>query len=73
MPLYLHECPACRKEYELPYGMHAPVPPCPKCHGPMKRLIAGRGVFHLKGVGWSDCGYDCTESTQYDPKDFQDD
>ncbi|HJK96366.1 MAG TPA: zinc ribbon domain-containing protein [Polyangiaceae bacterium LLY-WYZ-14_1] len=41
MPTYAYHCGACDREFERAHRMSDPKPPCPKCGGEVKRLIAG--------------------------------
>jgi predicted nucleic acid-binding Zn ribbon protein len=72
MPTYLYKCETCGREIEEEHGINddphteishisciAPTQehPCLKCTGPMKRLIAGKTSFSLKGTGWTAKSY----------------
>jgi putative FmdB family regulatory protein len=45
MPLYEYECAPCLTIYEVPQRMSdPPLETCPKCHGPVARLISAPNV-----------------------------
>jgi putative FmdB family regulatory protein len=54
MPCYLHECKACKHQWEETYSIHAEVPNvCPECkvEGQVKRLISGGGSVKVELTG----------------------
>lgn len=52
MPIYEYRCQDCSQEFErMQRFSDPPVDTCPKCSGPVQRLIS-RSAFHLKGGGW---------------------
>ena len=52
MPIYEYRCQDCSQEFErMQRFSDPPVDTCPKCSGPVQRLIS-RSAFHLKGSGW---------------------
>jgi putative FmdB family regulatory protein len=52
MPIYEYRCQDCSQEFERMQRFSDPaVDTCPKCSGPVQRLIS-RSAFHLKGGGW---------------------
>jgi len=53
MPTYVYRCDQCRHEFEALQSIReAPRTICPKCNGPVRRLI-GTGVgFIFKGSGF---------------------
>lgn len=57
MPLYEYECKSCNNTFELRQKFSdAPASECPKCGGPVEKLISQSG-FSLKGGGWYGDGY----------------
>lgn len=52
MPLYEYQCQQCGNRFELIRKFSdPPVETCPKCGGPVEKLIAAP-AFQLKGTGW---------------------
>ena len=52
MALYEYRCGKCKREFELEQRItDQPKRFCPKCDGPVTRLIS-RSTFVLKGGGW---------------------
>jgi putative FmdB family regulatory protein len=52
MPVYEYECKKCHQVTEaLQKFSDAPLTECPKCAGPLRKLIS-QSAFHLKGSGW---------------------
>jgi putative FmdB family regulatory protein len=49
--LYDYECTACASRFEEIVKIDAPMPPCPTCGGPAKKLVSAVS-FALKGDGW---------------------
>ena len=56
MPLYEFTCDVCKREQELLLRLHDPVPHCPACTKPMRKLLS-RSNFALKGDGWAKDNY----------------
>ena len=57
MPIYEYECPACCNVFEIFQRMtEEPLPVCPECAGPVKKLVSVSS-FQLKGGGWYADGY----------------
>ena len=58
MPTYDYECQGCGYKFELFQNMTSdPIKNCPKCQGPVKRLIgAGAGII-FKGSGFYETDY----------------
>lgn len=45
MPVYEYECTPCRVVYQVLQGMNDPaLENCPKCEGPVTRLISAPGI-----------------------------
>lgn len=53
MPTYEYECEKCKEKFEAFQSMtEKPLEECPKCKGPVKRLIGrGAGII-FKGSGF---------------------
>lgn len=52
MPIYEYGCDQCRETFEISQKIsEAPLGACPKCGGPVQKLIS-RTSFQLKGGGW---------------------
>jgi putative FmdB family regulatory protein len=52
MPTYEYRCNRCGQTFERFQAMTAaPVAACPKCNGPVTRLIGGGSVVIVKGRG----------------------
>ena len=44
MPTYEYECAPCRVVFETQHGMNdTPLGACPRCEGPVKRLMSAPG------------------------------
>jgi putative FmdB family regulatory protein len=57
MPVYEYECQACDEVFEVQQKIaDDPLSNCPKCHGPVKKLMS-MSSFQLKGGGWYADGY----------------
>ena len=58
MPTYEYECNSCKNRFEELQSITAdPISKCPKCSGPVKRLIgAGVGII-FKGSGFYTTDY----------------
>lgn len=57
MPVYEYECQSCHEITETWQGISdAPLPSCPACRGPVKKIIS-MSTFALKGGGWFADGY----------------
>lgn len=55
MPTYSYECSSCGHTFEHRQSMSdEPLTVCPKCNGPVRRLISGGTGFVLGGRGHSD-------------------
>jgi len=53
MPTYEYECRSCRHTFEEFQNITAPpLENCPKCNGPLQRLIGGGGAILFKGSGF---------------------
>jgi putative FmdB family regulatory protein len=53
MPTYEYRCSKCEYVFERFHAMTAdPVVVCPKCNGPVTRLIGGGSAVILKGSGF---------------------
>ncbi len=60
MPVYEYECKECDKVFEVQQKIaDDPLSECPKCHGPVKKLMS-MSSFQLKGGGWYADGYSST-------------
>lgn len=58
MPTYEYRCSQCHYEFELFQTMSAePVKTCPKCKGPVKRLIGPGAGPIFKGTGFYQTDY----------------
>lgn len=63
MPTYEYKCNKCHKNFEQVQKItEPPLKECPKCGGPVKRLISTT-TFTLKGGGWYKDGYASTGSS----------
>ena len=63
MPLYEYQCTSCGDQFELRQKFSdAPASECPKCGGPVEKLISQAG-FSLKGGGWYGDGYGTKKSS----------
>jgi len=52
MPLYEYQCESCGHRFEaIQKFSDAPLEICPKCGGPVRKLIAAP-AFQFKGSGW---------------------
>jgi putative FmdB family regulatory protein len=73
VPIYEYQCQKCRHREELIQKVSdPPLTECPKCHGPMTKLIAPPAL-QFKGSGWyitdySDKGKSKTESGSSEKK-----
>jgi putative FmdB family regulatory protein len=57
MPIYEYRCRSCLHEFEhFQKITDKPVTVCPKCGGPVDRLVSHTS-FTLKGGGWYKDGY----------------
>ena len=53
MPTYEYECNKCQKTHEIFHSITAkPIKKCPRCGGPLKRLISQGSGFLFKGSGF---------------------
>ncbi|MEE8359533.1 MAG: FmdB family zinc ribbon protein [Candidatus Omnitrophota bacterium] len=58
MPTYDYECKECNHRFELFQNMTAsPISSCPKCKGPVKRLIGNGAGIIFKGSGFYETDY----------------
>ena len=62
MPVYIYECQTCGRELEIEQNItdnalltkkHKKDKDDKPCNGSLKRLIAGKVSFNLKGTGWT--------------------
>jgi putative FmdB family regulatory protein len=52
MPIYEYQCQSCGHAFETMQRLaDAPLALCPKCEGPLKKLISAP-AFQFKGSGW---------------------
>jgi putative FmdB family regulatory protein len=52
MPLYEYQCDQCAHRFEVIQKFSdAPVDVCPKCGGPVKKLLSSPAI-QFKGTGW---------------------
>lgn len=52
MPIYEYQCQSCGHAFETMQRLaDAPLTLCPKCEGPLKKLISAP-AFQFKGSGW---------------------
>ena len=69
MPTYEYECQKCGHHFELFQSITAePVKDCPKCQGPVQKLISGGGGLLFKGSGFYTTDY---RSSEYKSKTKQ--
>ena len=53
MPTYEYQCRKCKRRHEAFQSITAkPLTACPKCKGPMKRLLGSGSGFLFKGSGF---------------------
>jgi putative FmdB family regulatory protein len=58
MPTYKHRCNECGHTFDMFQAMTAdPVIECPKCKGPVTRLIGGGAAIIFKGLGFQSTDY----------------
>jgi putative FmdB family regulatory protein len=58
MPTYEYECRECKHRFDRFQSMSAePVKICPKCGGPVERLISGGAGIIFKGSGFHATDY----------------
>ncbi len=70
MPNYDYECSKCRHVFEVFQSMKdGPLKTCPKCKGPVSRLIGSGAGFIFKGSGFYITDY---RSSDYQKKAKQD-
>ena len=69
MPTYDYQCTRCNHRFEEFQSITAdPLSKCPKCGGPVKRLIgAGVGII-FKGSGFYTTDYKKSSATTSSPK-----
>ncbi len=64
MPMFLFACTSasCGTEYEaFCTSYKSDFPKCPDCGADTKRLIGSAPGVSLKGTGWAQDGYSCTD------------
>ncbi|MCF8086684.1 MAG: zinc ribbon domain-containing protein [Desulfotignum sp.] len=67
MPVYEYQCSACKHiEEAFQKISDAPLTVCPKCHGPLSKIIS-HSSFHLKGSGWYVTDYGGTKTRAENP------
>ena len=60
VPTYEYECRKCNHRFEVFHGIFdASVRSCPKCKGPVARLIIGGGAVIVKSGGGKDFQPEC--------------
>lgn len=65
MPTYEYQCQKCKKRHEVVQSITAkPLTKCPKCKGPMKRMLGSVSGLLFKGSGFY--------ITDYRSKSYQD-
>ena len=58
MPTYEYECEKCKHRFDLFQSMkEEPVKDCPKCKGPVVRLMGTGGGIIFKGSGFYETDY----------------
>ncbi|MBN1695865.1 MAG: zinc ribbon domain-containing protein [Spirochaetales bacterium] len=58
MPTYEYKCDNCGHIFERTQGMNdMPVENCPRCRGPVKRLVTGGAGVIFKGSGFHSTDY----------------
>ncbi len=57
MPIYEYKCDKCGKFEKMQRMSDAPLTTCPKCGGPVKKLIS-----HNVGIIFKGPGFYCTDS-----------
>ena len=68
MPLYDYKCSKCKHVFEVAQKISAePLKHCPKCKGPVKRLISAAGII-FKGSGFHVTDYKKQKSDSSKPK-----
>jgi putative FmdB family regulatory protein len=64
MPTYEYRCDKCGHTFERFHGMTAdPVVMCPKCQGPVTRLIGGGSAILFKGPRFHAADYGPTKGS----------
>ena len=65
MPLYEYQCEDCGERFERIRKFSDPPldEPCPKCGGPIKKLISSPAI-QFKGTGWYVTDYAKSGSTE---------
>ncbi len=73
MPTYEYECSSCNNRFDEFQSITAnPISKCPKCSGPVKRLIgAGVGII-FKGSGFYTTDYKKASAAASPPKKSED-
>ncbi|HLI48795.1 MAG TPA: FmdB family zinc ribbon protein [Chthonomonas sp.] len=73
MPTYGYQCTECQYEFQAFQTMkEAPLTTCPKCNGPVKRLLYPVGII-FKGSGWYITDSRKQENTSSDGKTKKED
>ena len=58
MPTYEYECEKCKERFDMFQKMSdEPVTACPKCGGPVYRLLGGGSGIIFKGTGFYETDY----------------
>ena len=58
MPTYEYKCSQCGHRFEAFQSITAdPLTDCPRCHGPVRRLISSGGGIIFKGSGFYTTDY----------------
>jgi putative FmdB family regulatory protein len=58
MPTYEYECQECKHRFDQFQSMSAePIKTCPRCGGPVERLISGGAGVIIKGYGFHATDY----------------
>lgn len=71
MPTYEYECRKCAQKFEVFQQItEKPLKICPKCHGPIQRLIGAGAGFIFKGSGFYATDY---RSKEYKERQRQED
>jgi putative FmdB family regulatory protein len=49
-PSYDYHCPQCANHSTIRHPISAPRPCCPRCEGPLRRVISAAPAFHGHGA-----------------------
>ena len=72
MPTYEYKCTKCGQIFEAFQKMSdAPVKKCPKCDGPVEKMISGGAGLIFKGSGFYETDYKKKEAPKNDSKTSQ--